>query len=93
MSLFSSSPSIPAPAAVKPLPAFPKGINVGQSLVRQNRERIRLASGVRLINTSPQGLITPANSQGRGLLGDNEPLGNPDTARQNQLLSKLWRTT
>ena len=77
MSVFSSSPSIPAPKAVKPLPELPKGINVGQSLVRQNRERIRLASGVRPINIGSQGLITPANSEGRRLLGGDEPLGNP----------------
>lgn len=63
MSVFSSSPSIPAPEAVKPLPELPKGINVGQSLVRQNRERIRLAGGVRPISTSPQGLITPVDSE------------------------------
>jgi hypothetical protein len=88
MSLFSSSPSIPAPAAVKPLPALPKGINVGQSLVRQNRERIRLASGGRRISTSAQGLITSFDSERLRLLGVDEPLGNPEIARQNQL-SKL----
>ena len=73
MSVFSSSPSIPAPEAVKPLPELPKGINVGQSLVRQNRERIRLASGVRpILNT-----IVTADMASKlpGLLGTNESLG------------------